>query len=147
MRGSGFRDGEKSNLTFEVWTTDASGKAKSRVKLTDANEYGVLVSPFVASGSKAQVTVPTGKLVKGVTYVFHTSAYDGSLYETGWSPWSTFKVNVPAPAKPAKPSTVVNNGKPGEFTVSLPAATRQSGWSGSSMRLRGDAWTPRGRPR
>jgi hypothetical protein len=114
-------DKDKSNLTFEVWTTDTSGKPKSRIKLTDANEYGVLVSGFVTSGSKAQVTIPAGNLQNGVTYAFHTSAYDGSLYETDWSPWATFKVNVPVPAKPAKPTGVANNGKPGEFTVTLPA--------------------------
>ncbi|MEU2868127.1 hypothetical protein ABZ769_02835 [Streptomyces olivoreticuli] len=46
-------DGDKSNLTFEVWTTDADGKPKTQVKLTDANPYGVLVSDFVASGKTA----------------------------------------------------------------------------------------------
>ncbi|WP_189959348.1 hypothetical protein [Streptomyces violascens] len=114
-------DGDKSNLTFEVWTTDAAGKPKSRVKLTDDNQYGVLVSDFVASGKAAQVTVPAGRLTNGVTYAFHTSAYDGKLYETDWSPWTTFKVSVPAPAKPAKPTSLANNGKPGEFTVALPS--------------------------
>ncbi|WP_370419493.1 hypothetical protein AB8O64_14125 [Streptomyces sp. QH1-20] len=113
-------DGDKSNLTFEVWTTDPSGKPKSRVKLTDDNEYGVLVSSSVASGKTAQVGVPAGKLNDGTTYAFHTSAFDGTLYETDWSPWATFKIGTPAPAKPAKPSSVANNGKPGEFTVSLP---------------------------
>ncbi|MFF4506905.1 hypothetical protein [Streptomyces sp. NPDC001401] len=94
-------DGDKANLTFEVWTTDADGKPKTQVKLTDANPYGVLVSDFVASGKTGQVTVPYGKLKPGVSYTFHTSAYDGSLYETDWSPWANFKINpyvtFPAP--------------------------------------------------
>ncbi|MGW6458689.1 hypothetical protein ACWF94_22705 [Streptomyces sp. NPDC055078] len=94
-------DGDRSNLTFEAWTTDAAGKPKTQVKLTDANPYGVLVSPFAASGATAQVTVPYGKLKPGVTYTFRTSAFDGTLYETSWSPWANFKiapyVTFPAP--------------------------------------------------
>ncbi|TDD79623.1 hypothetical protein [Actinomadura rubrisoli] len=35
--------------------------------------------------------MPSGKLKLGVTYIFHTSAYDGSLYETSWSPWARFR--------------------------------------------------------
>ncbi|MCD9195188.1 hypothetical protein [Streptomyces albireticuli] len=101
-----------------MWTTDTGGKPKSRVKLTDDNEYGVLVSGFVASGKTAQVTVPAGKLNGGQTYALRTSAFDGTLYETDWSPWATFKIDKPVPAKP---TSVANNGKPGEFTVSLPA--------------------------
>ncbi|MFF4229724.1 hypothetical protein [Streptomyces sp. NPDC001820] len=94
-------DGDKSNLTFEMWTTDANGKPKNQVKLTDANPYGTLVSPYVASGKTAQVPVEYGKLKPGVTYTFHTSAYDGSLYETTWSPWANFRIDpyvtFPAP--------------------------------------------------
>ncbi|MER7050125.1 hypothetical protein [Streptomyces jumonjinensis] len=94
-------DGDRSNLSFEAWTTDASGKPKTQVKLTDANPHGVLVSPFVASGQTAQVTVDYGKLKPGVLYTFRTSAFDGSLYETSWSPWANFKINpyatFPAP--------------------------------------------------
>lgn len=93
-------DGDKSTQTFEVWTTDANGNAKTQVKLKD-DEYGVLVSPAVASGSTAEVTVPAGKLKPGVTYTFHTSAFDGSLYETNWSPWAKFRIapyaTFPAP--------------------------------------------------
>ncbi|WP_406301129.1 hypothetical protein OHA61_00430 [Streptomyces sp. NBC_00885] len=94
-------DGDKSTLTFEVWTTDANGKPKTQVKLTDANPYGVLVSGYVASGKPASVPVPYGKLKPGVTYTFHTNAFDGSLYETTWSPWANFRiepyVKFPAP--------------------------------------------------
>ncbi|WP_234386780.1 hypothetical protein [Streptomyces sp. ERV7] len=94
-------DGGTVNLTFEVWTTDASGKPKDKVKLTDKNPYGVEVSPYVASGKTAQVPVERGRLKPGVTYTFHTNAYDGSLYETEWSPWANFRIepylSFPAP--------------------------------------------------
>lgn len=88
-------DGDKSTLTFEVWTADASGNPVTQVNLTDANPYGVLVSPYVASGSTATVDVPAGKLSLNKNYVFHTNAFDGSLYETTWSPWAKFRVEMP----------------------------------------------------
>ncbi|MGI5171093.1 hypothetical protein ACQEU3_42750 [Spirillospora sp. CA-253888] len=101
-------DGDQANLTFEVWTTDADGKPKAQVKLTDDNQFGVLVSGYVASGKTASVTVPSGRLKPGTTYVFRTSAYDGSLYETSWSPWAKFKtrnrvvdIKLPEPDKDA----------------------------------------------
>ncbi|WP_328315498.1 hypothetical protein [Streptomyces sp. NBC_00388] len=53
--------------------------------------YGVLVSDYVNSGGTAKVTVPDGNLKLGTTYAFRTSAYDGSLYDTEWSPWAKFK--------------------------------------------------------
>lgn len=84
-------DGDKANLTFEVWTVDASNKPKTKVKL-DSSQFGVLVSPMVDSGKNAQVTVGYGRLNPGWTYTFRTSAYDGALYETEWSPWALFKV-------------------------------------------------------
>ncbi|MGP3999491.1 hypothetical protein [Streptomyces sp. 8N706] len=87
-------DGDKVNLTFEVWTAKADGTPGTKVKLTDDNEYGVLVSPYVNSGQKAQVKVPAGRLKNNTTYMFHTNAYDGSLYETTWSPWATFTVRA-----------------------------------------------------
>ncbi|MFF4013754.1 hypothetical protein [Streptomyces sp. NPDC001843] len=87
-------DGDKSTLTFEVWTADAAGKPKTKVKLNDS-EYGVIVSPYVASGSTVTVDVPAGKLSMNTNYVFHTSAFDGSLYETSWSPWAPFRVELP----------------------------------------------------
>ncbi|MEU8957979.1 hypothetical protein AB0C93_27155 [Streptomyces sp. NPDC048518] len=93
-------DGDKSTETFEVWTTDADGKAKDLVKFP-TNDDGVLVSSYVSSGSTAEVTVPPGKLKPGVTYTFHTSAFDGGLYETKWSPWAKFRISpyatFPAP--------------------------------------------------
>ncbi|MGW4201019.1 hypothetical protein [Streptomyces sp. NPDC004726] len=59
------------------------------------NPYGVIVSPYVASGSTVTVDVPAGKLSLNTNYVFHTSAFDGSLYETSWSPWAPFRVELP----------------------------------------------------
>ncbi|CAM5543654.1 hypothetical protein [Streptomyces californicus] len=85
------KDNDKANLTFEVYTTDAFGKPKTQVKLDDS-QFGVLVSKFVPSGSTAEVKVSHGRLKPGVTYAFHTSAYDGGLYETEWSPWVNFKI-------------------------------------------------------
>ncbi|MGH3239513.1 MAG: hypothetical protein ACRDNL_03980 [Spirillospora sp.] len=102
-------DGDKANLTFEVWTTDAAGKPKDKVKLTDDNDYGVLVSGFVASGKTASVTVPAGKLKLGVTYIFHTSAYDGSLYETSWSPWARFRFTRAVDLTLPNPDTAAPN--------------------------------------
>ncbi|MFB7356119.1 hypothetical protein [Streptomyces gardneri] len=86
-------DGDKANLTFEVWTADGT-TPKTKVKISD-NEYGVIVSPYVASGTTVSVSVPLGKLQTGVDYMFHTSAYDGSLYETSWSPWQRFRIELP----------------------------------------------------
>ncbi|MFG3064835.1 hypothetical protein ACGFYM_40800 [Streptomyces sp. NPDC048231] len=85
-------DGDKSTLTFEVWTVKADGTPDTKVKLTDANPYGVLVSPYVASGSLASVKVDYGVLKPRTQYMFHTNAFDGSLYETTWSPWTKFTI-------------------------------------------------------
>ncbi|OKJ63473.1 hypothetical protein AMK27_11330 [Streptomyces sp. CB02009] len=87
-------DGDKSTLTFEVWTADAAGKPLKKVPIAD-NEYGVIVSPYVATGTTVTVDVPVGKLALNTNYVFHTSAFDGSLYETSWSPWAKFRVELP----------------------------------------------------
>ncbi|MFF2302861.1 hypothetical protein ACFVVP_10205 [Streptomyces sp. NPDC058128] len=87
-------DGDKSTLTFEVWTADAAGKPLKKVPIAD-NEYGVIVSPYVATGTTVTVDVPVGKVALNTNYVFHTSAFDGSLYETSWSPWAKFRVELP----------------------------------------------------
>ncbi|MFD7935294.1 hypothetical protein ACFV4T_12280 [Streptomyces sp. NPDC059755] len=55
-------DGDTANLTFEVYTTDASGNPKAQVKRTDPDTgkpaaYGVVVSSFVTSGGTAKVTL------------------------------------------------------------------------------------------
>lgn len=94
-------DGDTSNLTFQVYTTDADGTPKAQVDLDGSGSYGVLVSSYVAPGSLAKVPVPYGLLKPGVLYKFRTSAFDGSLYETNWSAWADFRiepyVKFPAP--------------------------------------------------
>ncbi|WP_234384837.1 hypothetical protein [Streptomyces sp. MMG1121] len=84
-------DGDQSDLTFDVWTVNADGSPKAHVD-TDKNQYGMPVSGYVKSGSKAFVTIGYGYLHPGWTYAFRTSAFDGSLYEQVWSPWATFTV-------------------------------------------------------
>lgn len=89
-------DGSTADLTFEVWTADSSWNPTAQVPISD-DQYGVLVSGFVSSGSTASVTVGAGKLKPNVNYVFHTSAYakTSGLYETSWSPWGRFRVTMP----------------------------------------------------
>ena len=87
-------DGDDANLTFEVWKADTAGNPTSKVSISD-DPYGVLVSGYVESGSVASVTVGPGKLDPNVDYLFHTSAYDGGLYETEWSDWEPFRVELP----------------------------------------------------
>ncbi|GGM23357.1 hypothetical protein GCM10010129_79690 [Streptomyces fumigatiscleroticus] len=82
-------DGDTSNLTFQVYTANADGTPKAQVDLDGTGQYDVLVSSYVVSGGTARVTVPHGILKPGVLYKFRTSAYDGSLYETVWSPGRT----------------------------------------------------------
>ncbi|MGX1673343.1 hypothetical protein [Streptomyces sp. NPDC055400] len=101
-------DGDKSTLTFEVWTANADGTPKAKVKLTDANPYGVLVSPYVASGSLAKVQIDYGVLDPRTLYTFHTNAFDGSLYETTWSPWTTFRVDPYATFPVAQSSSTID---------------------------------------
>ncbi|MCX4742198.1 hypothetical protein [Streptomyces antibioticus] len=86
-------DGDTANLTFQVYTANADGTPKAQVDLDGSGSYGVLVSPYVASGGTAKVTVPYGILKPGVLYKFRTSAFDGSLYETSWSPWADFRID------------------------------------------------------
>nr|BBJ47409.1 hypothetical protein SAVMC3_00380 [Streptomyces avermitilis] len=99
--------GHKTTATFEVHTTDSSGKPTATVvKLTDENQWGVLVSGEVTAGKPASVTVPAGKLKNGVTYAVRSSGYDATsnVYESDWSPYSTFKINVPRPRSRTSPS-------------------------------------------
>lgn len=106
-------DDDTANLTFQVYTTDASGNPKTQVQLTDPDTgkpaaYGVVVSEYVASGGKAEVTLRYGDLKTNTTYAFRTSAFDGTLYETDWSSWTKFhtrgravSVTLPEPNKDA----------------------------------------------
>ncbi|GAA0977302.1 hypothetical protein GCM10009551_013690 [Nocardiopsis tropica] len=87
-------DDDEANLTFEVWEADSNGNPDTKVSISDS-QFGVLVSDFVESGSVASVTVGPGKLEANVDYLFRTSAYDGSLYETDWSGWEPFRVELP----------------------------------------------------
>ena len=66
-------DGDTANLTFQVYTTNVDATPKAQVDLDGSGQHGVLVSPYVASGGTAQVTVPYGKLKPGVLYKFRTS--------------------------------------------------------------------------
>ncbi|MFI0928620.1 hypothetical protein ACH4TP_32635 [Streptomyces sp. NPDC021012] len=97
-------DGDTANLTFQVYTTNADGTPKAQVDLDGTGQYGVLTSPYVASGSTGKATVPYGKLRPGVLYEFRTSAFAGSLYGTNWSPWADFRID-PYMKSPAPQTT------------------------------------------
>ncbi|MGD9486258.1 hypothetical protein WDH52_23970 [Streptomyces sp. TRM70308] len=125
-------DGDMANVTFEVYTVDANGEPKSQVDLTDDNPYGVLVSDYVASGETAEVSVPYGKLKPGTNYLLHTSAYDGSLYETSWSPWSKFRtrdravdITLPEPDKNAPKVNLADYQEPQEARSTVPNRSAQ----------------------
>lgn len=87
-------NGGEANLTFEVWEADSNGSPGTKVNISDS-QFGVKVSEFVESGSVASVKVDPGWLDPNVDYLFRTSAYDGSLYETDWSGWAPFRVELP----------------------------------------------------
>nr|WP_254406091.1 DNRLRE domain-containing protein [Streptomyces sp. AC627_RSS907] len=127
-------DGDKVNGTFQVY--DSTGTTQVGTNM---------VSKFVASGSAASVTVPSGVLANGKTYKFRTSPYDGTHYNTGWSAWKTFTVDTSAPSAPSKITStdypsgqwVKGAGQAGTFTVTPPAADHNwLEWS-----LDGVTWT------
>ncbi|MDT9682749.1 DNRLRE domain-containing protein [Streptomyces sp. TRM76323] len=107
-------NGDKVNGTFQIFDN-----------ATDTQVGNVLVSPWVASGQVASVTVPTGVLTNGKTYKFRTSPYDGAHYNLGWSEWKTFTVDTTNPSAPTKivstdyPTNqwVKGAGQAGTFTV------------------------------
>ncbi|MEU3282440.1 DNRLRE domain-containing protein [Streptomyces antibioticus] len=113
--------------------------------VTGVQVGNVLVSPYVASGQPASVTVPAGLLANGKTYKFRTSPYDGTSYNIGWSPYAVFTVDTSAPSAVASvtstdyPSSqwVKGAGQSGQFTV-VPPTGDQNGveWS-----LDGTTWT------
>ncbi|WP_146075298.1 hypothetical protein [Streptomyces sp. Ru71] len=141
-------DGDKADLSFQVYTTDASGNPKDQVQLTDPDTgkpaaYGVLVSDYVTSGGWANVTIRYGDLKPNTTYAFRTSAYDGSLYETTWSSWAKFHtrgravdIKLPEPNKDAAALNQDNFQEPQKIAqpsiVSVPPATPPTGLSASS---------------
>ncbi|WP_159393768.1 fibronectin type III domain-containing protein [Streptomyces sp. NRRL F-5755] len=106
-------DGDAANLSFQVYTTDASGNPKTQIQLTNPDTgkpaaYGMVVADFVASGGTANVTIRYEDLKPNTTYAFRTSAYDGALYETQWSSWAKFHtrgravdIKLPEPNKNA----------------------------------------------
>nr|WP_234352098.1 MULTISPECIES: DNRLRE domain-containing protein [unclassified Streptomyces] len=107
-------NGDKVNGTFQIFDS-----------ATNTQVGNVLVSPWVASGQPASVTVPAGALTNGKTYKFRTNPYDGAHYNLGWSEWKTFTVDTAAPSAPTGivsadyPSTswVKGSGQAGVFTV------------------------------
>ncbi|MER6349795.1 DNRLRE domain-containing protein [Streptomyces sp. NPDC001595] len=127
-------DGDKVNGTFQIYDN-----------ATNTQVGNVLVSKYVASGSAASVTVPSGVLTNGKTYKFRTNPYDGTHYNTGWSAWKTFTVDTSAPSAPSKVTStdypsgqwVKGAGQAGTFTVTPPAADHNwLEWS-----LDGVTWT------
>ncbi|WP_413755069.1 hypothetical protein [Streptomyces sp. MMBL 11-3] len=102
-------DGDPSNLTFQVYTANADGTPKAEVDLDGAGTNDVLVSPYVNSTATAKVTVPYGILKPGVLYKFRTSAYDGSLYETTWSPWADFRIEPYVKFPAAQTSSTIDS--------------------------------------
>ncbi|PNG23176.1 DNRLRE domain-containing protein [Streptomyces cahuitamycinicus] len=127
-------DGDKVNGTFQVYDAASNTQIGSN-----------LVSKFVASGSAASVTVPSGVLANGKTYKFRTSPYDGTHYNNGWSAWKTFTVDTSAPSAPTKITStdypsgqwVKGAGQGGTFTVTPPGSDHNwLEWS-----LDGVTWT------
>ncbi|MGW4031211.1 DNRLRE domain-containing protein [Streptomyces sp. NPDC004838] len=113
---------DKVNGTFQIFDS-----------VTNTQVGAVIVSPFVASGKVASVSVPTGVLTNGKTYKFRTSPYDGAHYNVGWSAWKTFTVDTSSPSAPVGITStdypsgqwVKGAGQAGTFTVTPPAADHQ----------------------
>ncbi|MFH8702061.1 DNRLRE domain-containing protein, partial [Streptomyces chartreusis] len=127
-------DGDKVNGTFQIYDN-----------ATNTQVGDVIVSKYVASGSAASVTVPSGVLANGKTYKFRTNPYDGTHYNTGWSAWKTFTVDTSAPSAPTKITStdypsgqwVKGAGQAGTFTVTPPGSDHNwLEWS-----LDGVTWT------
>ncbi|MGW4032765.1 DNRLRE domain-containing protein [Streptomyces sp. NPDC004838] len=87
-------DGDHVNGTFQIYDS------VTNLPITTPAGDGVVVSAYAASGTPVHVTVPAGQLKDGHTYKFRTSAYDGTHYNTGWSPWRQFVVDTTAPGAP-----------------------------------------------
>ncbi|MGX4735377.1 DNRLRE domain-containing protein [Kitasatospora griseola] len=125
---------DKVDGTFQIFDND-----------TNAQVGNVLVSPYVASGQPASVTVPAGLLTNGKTYRFRTSPYDGMHYNLGWSPWAYFTVDTSAPSAPSAVSStdypsgqwVKGAGQAGVFTLTPPSGDQ----SALEWTLDGTNWT------
>ncbi|MFJ4679594.1 DNRLRE domain-containing protein [Kitasatospora sp. NPDC088783] len=125
---------DKVDGTFQVFDNDSGAQVGN-----------VLVSPYVASGQPASVTVPAGLLTNGKTYRFRTSPYDGLHYNTTWSPWAYFTVDTAAPSAPSAITStdypsgqwVKGAGQSGVFTLTPPAGDQ----SALEWTLDGATWT------
>ncbi|MER5935747.1 DNRLRE domain-containing protein [Streptomyces sp. NPDC001928] len=89
------KDGDKVTGTFQVYD------AATNLPIVTPAGDGVIVSAFGDSGKPVSVTVPAGQLKNGKTYKFRTNAFDGTHYNTSWSPWRSFVVDTTAPVVPA----------------------------------------------
>ncbi|WP_246156794.1 DNRLRE domain-containing protein [Streptomyces xiamenensis] len=113
-------DGDRVNGTFEI-----------RDAATDARIGDYLVSPWVASGTPAEVTVPANVLAHGIRYKFRTSPYDGTHYNLGWSAWKYFTVDTQSPNAPSAITStdyptgqwVKGKGQSGTFSVTPPSGS------------------------
>ncbi|MEV7279250.1 DNRLRE domain-containing protein [Streptomyces sp. NPDC093111] len=128
------RNGDKVNATFQIFDT-----------ATNRQVGNLLVSPYVASGQPASVTVPAGVLAEGRNYKFRTNSYDGTHYNNAWSAWKSFTIDTRAPSAPTRITStdypgdtwVGGAGKSGTFTVT--PASADINWLEWS--LDGATWT------
>ncbi|GHE25265.1 hypothetical protein Shyd_86000 [Streptomyces hydrogenans] len=128
------KNGDRVKATFQIFDVAANKQIGN-----------LLVSPYVASGSPASVTVPAGVLTEGKVYKFRTNSYDGTHYNTAWSAWKNFTIDTKAPTAPTKITSmdypgdkwVGGAGKPGTFTVT--PASADINWLEWS--LDGTTWT------
>ncbi|MFB6877290.1 DNRLRE domain-containing protein [Streptomyces sp. NPDC056323] len=90
------KDGDKVNGTFQIYD------AATDKPITTPAGQGLIVSEFGAQGKPVEVKVPAGQLKDGKAYKFRTNAYDGTHYNTDWSPWRQFVVDTTAPGEPTK---------------------------------------------
>ncbi|MFD7163591.1 DNRLRE domain-containing protein [Streptomyces violascens] len=113
------RDGDKVSGSFQVYDAATNQPVKA------PNADGVFVSEFAPQGTPVDVKIPDGTLQDGRTYKFRTNAYDGTHYNTDWSPWRQFVVDTTAPGEPARISSTTypegewggGKGKDGRFDV------------------------------
>ncbi|MFI6288471.1 DNRLRE domain-containing protein [Streptomyces sp. NPDC051018] len=94
-------DGDRVNGTFQIYD------AATNLPIVTPAGDGVVVSAYAASGTPVHVTVPAGQLKDGHTYKFRTNAYDGTHYNTSWSPWRQFVVDTTAPGRPTGVTSAV----------------------------------------
>ncbi|GGU44001.1 DNRLRE domain-containing protein [Streptomyces violascens] len=131
--------GDRVNGTFQVYDAATNTPVKA------PNADGVFVSEFGPPGTPVDVKIPDGTLQDGRTYKFRTNAYDGTHYNTDWSPWRQFVVDTTAPGAPTKIASTdypegawtANKGD-GTFDIT-PAAGDDA--RGIESRTNGGAWS------